>query len=327
MAVLHGTEIVHAIRERERLRVGQIFADLLDRAVDIAEVRINLGNNLTVDARAEMQHAVCRGVLRAEIDHIVVIGKERRALAMQRAVGVERIAGCEVRNRFVTHSHFLVLLFGLVIFAERKAHPVFAQEDAAQIRVIHEDHAVEVIHFAFVEIRNVPEVAGRRQHRLFAVGAHGLDMHHFEGLGVGEGVHRTESFLSPVHTGEVFEERIALVFQFGQTIVELFGRHEFGFDFVHCGFRLRFGRCGTRCGASRCRSRLFCHIGGSRRSGGCRSSIGGLHRFFGRCGRCRGCFDRGRLGRHTVFRLGNGRRGDVLFVLFHQAFSSCLSSS
>ena len=233
---------------------------------------------------------------------------------MQRTVGVERIAGSEIRNRFVAHGDFLVLLFGLVIFAERKAHPVFAQEDTAQIRVIHEDHAVEVIHFTFVEIRNVPEIAGRRQYGLFTVGAHGLDMHHFEGLGVRECVHRSESFLSPVHTGEVFEKRIALVFQFSQTIVELFGRHEFGFDFVHCGFRLRLGRCGTRSGASRCfglgsrrRSRLFCRIGGSRRrrSGGCRSS----------------------LGRHTVFRLGNGRRGDVLFVLFHQAFSSCLSSS
>ena len=162
-------------------------------------------------------------------------------------------------------------------------------------------------------------------------------MHHFEGLGVRECVHRSESFLSPVHTGEVFEESIALVLQFGQTIVELFGRHEFGFDFVHSGFRRRLGRCGTRSGASRCfglgsrrRSRLFCSLGGSRhrRSGGCRSSLGSLYRFFvWFFGRCRGCFDRGSLGLHTVFRLGNGRRGDVLFVLFHQAFSSCLSSS
>ena len=161
-------------------------------------------------------------------------------------------------------------------------------------------------------------------------------MHHFEGLGVGECVHRTESFLSPVHTGEVFEERIALVFQFGQTIVELFGRHEFGFDFVHCGFRRRLGCNGTRRGTSRSfhfgcglKSRFFSRFVACRsgRSRSCGSRFGGVGRLFVRCGRCRGSLYRRSLGRCRVFHFGNGRRGNVLFVLFHQAFSSCLSSS
>ena len=322
MTVLHGTEIVHAVGQRECLRVGQRFADLLDCAVNIAKVGIDFGDDFTVDARAEVQYAVGRGVLRAEVDHIVVLSEYRGLFAVQRSVGVERVARCEIRDGFVAHGNLFIFLFGLVVLAEGEAHPILAQEDAAQIGVIHEDHAVEVVHFALVEIGNVPEVAGRGQHGLLAIGADGLDMHHFERFGIRQGVHCAESLFAPVGSGEVFEQTIALRLQFGQAVVELLGRHGFGLNLVDSRLGSRFGCRGTRCGASGCFG-LRCGSGSSRFFGrfarGC-SRLGGRSSSLRR--RRSRCLRRGSGLRDVVLYARNGSGGNVLFVLFHQAFSS-----
>ncbi len=56
----------------ECLRIGVHLAYLLDSAVDIAQIDVDFLDNLTVDSRAETEHTMCGGVLRAYVDHKVI---------------------------------------------------------------------------------------------------------------------------------------------------------------------------------------------------------------------------------------------------------------
>ena len=73
MAVLRGPKVVETVREGERLRIGQFLADLLNAAVDIAAVHVQLADDLALKRDAETQHAVRCRVLGTDVDHIFVL--------------------------------------------------------------------------------------------------------------------------------------------------------------------------------------------------------------------------------------------------------------
>ncbi len=73
VAVLRGPEVVEAVGQRQRLGVGQALAHLLDAAVDVAAVDVELADNLTLERDAEAQHAVRGGVLGTDVDDVLAL--------------------------------------------------------------------------------------------------------------------------------------------------------------------------------------------------------------------------------------------------------------
>ena len=112
-------------------------------------------------------------MLRADIDHILVFLKNFVLFLRHRAVGIKRVARCHVGKRLVGHAK-RIIFFRLVVLTHREANPVFAQKDAAHVGVTSKDDAVEVIHFTFVDIGDIPKVAHTGQHWVFAVCANAL---------------------------------------------------------------------------------------------------------------------------------------------------------
>ena len=141
--------------------------------MDIAEYGVNLFNHLTLQAHAEVEHAMGRGVLRSNVHHVVFLAEDIVLLFRERAVGGKSIGVCGVGERLVGHAQGVVLL-RLVVLAEGIAHPVFAHIDAAHIGVAGEDDAVEVVDLALVDVCNVPKVAYRGHVGRFAAFANHL---------------------------------------------------------------------------------------------------------------------------------------------------------
>ena len=69
---VHPGEVVHPVRVRDELDRRDVLADLLGAAVQVAEVRGDLGDDLAVGAQHEPQHAVRARVLRAHVDEHLV---------------------------------------------------------------------------------------------------------------------------------------------------------------------------------------------------------------------------------------------------------------
>ena len=73
-------EVVHPLHERDRLPVGLVLAVLLDPGVDVAHDRLQVANDLPLQADQEPQHPVGRGVVRAHVDrHQLLLEPERLA--------------------------------------------------------------------------------------------------------------------------------------------------------------------------------------------------------------------------------------------------------
>ena len=187
---------------------------------------------------------------------------------MERAVFFARILYGKVRNGLIAFGDFGIFAL-VIVLAERIAFPVFAEENAAQVGVVEEDDAVEVIGFTLVDVGNVPKVRNAVEAgRLFVLGHH-FDVCHLEGFGIGERVNHAHSLFAPVGGGEVLEQTIAFGFQSSQALVQVGRSHHFGFKLVVGWFgrsRSRTSRCrtwGSRFGRGGSRCRL-CFYGGFR---------------------------------------------------------------
>ena len=157
MAVLHGTEVVHTVGQRQRLGVGERLVNLFNTAVDIAKDGVNLLNCFAFKCYAEVEHTVGRGVLRTDIYDIITVSKNCVALAGNRTIGIQCQFFSIVRQGFVGHAERIVLL-RLIILAEGITPPVFTQEYTTHIGVTRKADAVEVKYFALVNVCHCPEV-------------------------------------------------------------------------------------------------------------------------------------------------------------------------
>ena len=89
-------EVVHPVRVRDELDRRDVLADLLGAAVQVAEVRRDLGDDLAVGAQHEPQHAVRAGVLRPHVDeHLVGADVELDDGGVRRLLGghIDDLAG------------------------------------------------------------------------------------------------------------------------------------------------------------------------------------------------------------------------------------------
>jgi len=68
MLLVHRGHVVEAVEIGNRLQVGLVFDQLFGAAVKQADVRIDTFNKLAIELENHAQHAVGRGVNRAEVD-------------------------------------------------------------------------------------------------------------------------------------------------------------------------------------------------------------------------------------------------------------------
>ena len=75
MTMHHCREIVQSISQCQRLGIGHLLTHLLYTTMDIAKMRIDTLNGLTVQNSLQAQHTMRRGVLRTYINDIVVLSE------------------------------------------------------------------------------------------------------------------------------------------------------------------------------------------------------------------------------------------------------------
>ena len=69
---VHPGQVIHAVGVGDELDRRDVLADLLGAAVQVAQVRRDLGDDLAVGAQHQPQHAVRAGVLRPHVDEHLV---------------------------------------------------------------------------------------------------------------------------------------------------------------------------------------------------------------------------------------------------------------
>ena len=71
MVVVHGGQVIAAVGEGGNLLVGEVFAVLLKAAVQVAQVGLDVGDDLAIGANAQAQYPVGAGVLGPHVqDHL-----------------------------------------------------------------------------------------------------------------------------------------------------------------------------------------------------------------------------------------------------------------
>ena len=178
MAVLVGRHIVHAVGEMKYLRIAQTLRKLLDASVDVTGDDVDLLHHLAVERCAETHHAVGRRMLRADVDHILVVLEHLAGSLDHLSVGVERIRAGVVLVLLVLEANRVERRVGVIILAERMSHPVVAQEEAAHVGMSDELDAEHVVDLAFLEIGHLPEAGNGMDVGVVARCAHHLDRQH-----------------------------------------------------------------------------------------------------------------------------------------------------
>ena len=130
---VHPGQVVHAVGVGDELDRRDVLADLLGAAVQIAEVRRHLGNDLAVGPQHQAQHAVRAGVLRAHVDeHLVGADVELDDGGVWNVVAVAMLSLAETwsslrsRSDFQRHSaaaNAVVFQRELVILAQADGRP------------------------------------------------------------------------------------------------------------------------------------------------------------------------------------------------------------
>ncbi len=234
VAIDVGGHIVQTLGVEQRLRIGEALAQFLDAAVYVTTHHVHLFHHLAVERHAIAHHTVRRGVLRAKVYHIFVVGKHLALNLLHLAVLVLDIAAGVVLVLLVVEAQRVEVGVVVVVLAQRVSHPVVAQEKAAHVGVSHKHDAKEVIYLALLEQCHSPEVAHRGQMGVLALGGGNLHVQHLLRGGVGEVVHHAQ-LLFPVHAhqrGEVVE--VEIIAQRGGQRVPLLGSNGHKQNFASC---------------------------------------------------------------------------------------------
>ena len=144
---VHPGQVVHAVGVGDELDRRDVLADLLGAAVQVAQVRRHLGDDLAVGPQHQPQHAVRAGVLRTHVDeHLVGADVEFDDGLVAGVRAVDGSSGHEVlslqnvvrhwrlTDRRLSAANAVILQGKLVILAQRMADPVLRQQDARQVR-------------------------------------------------------------------------------------------------------------------------------------------------------------------------------------------------
>ena len=267
VTVLHSTQVVQTVSQRQSLRISHTFANLLHTTVNVTQHRVDFANRLTLQVHAEVKHTVSRRVLRTNIHHIIVGTKNFVLHLIDRAILLQLIFIRHISQRLIRHVLRIkrIILLRVVILTERIAHPILAHKQAAHVRMVCKDNAIEVINLTLIHVSNIPKVANRGNHGVFAVFYHTLHTSLLMVFSILHLINHTDTLFHPVHTREVQQKVHALLIV--QTLhfsMQVSSRNSFRFQFVYSRFRRSSGRacyCRTCCrfSGSSCRgSRFLC---------------------------------------------------------------------
>ena len=127
-------------------------------------------------------------MLRAYINHIVIGSKHLCLHALNRAIWHFYKSVRIILILFIIHANGVKIRIGIVILTKRVTHPVIAKEETAHIGMTDKFNAVEIIHLAFLEISDFPQVAHGVNHRLLPIGNSDLHSEHLPIAGSGSEV-------------------------------------------------------------------------------------------------------------------------------------------
>ena len=207
VAVVMGAQIVQAVGQCQGLRIGEAFAHLLNASVYIAAVYVQFLDDFPFQGNTEAEDTMSSRVLRTYINNVFVLVEQDVTLLDDTTIGQFLIMMGHVVRLFIGHTQRVEAF--VIILPERMAYPVFTQVQTTHIRMADEVDAEEVICFTFVQFGSFPKVAYAGKFRILTVGGHGPHYLILAGSGLFQVIDHTESFFSPVHTGERAEEVIA----------------------------------------------------------------------------------------------------------------------
>ena len=160
-------------------------------------------HRLAVNYRLQTQHAVGRGVVRADVDHVVVVVEETLLGSHQVTVFIERVLYGKVALRLIGTGEAVSLGAHVEVLAQGMTLEVGTQEEPAHIGMPQELNAHEVVHFAFQQVGHVPQVDYRGYHvRAIYLLGDGLDRATLVVLCVFENIYTSETFLTEVFTDD-----------------------------------------------------------------------------------------------------------------------------
>ncbi len=200
-----GREVIQSVHEMKCLRISELLAYFFDAAVDISHVDIDFIYGLAIDRRAETEHAVGGGMLRADVDHEVLGLEHHHLFFLDFSVGGFHVCVSEIALTLAVGGHGVELGIFVVVLAERMTVPVNAQEEAAHVGVAYEHYSEEVVDLALEDTGYMPEISHAVEHRLlYIVGGnfHGQ----MAAVGGGGEIIDTAHLLLPVHTYDCHEE-------------------------------------------------------------------------------------------------------------------------
>ena len=134
----HRAEVVDPVGQRNNLLIKLGLAGLLDAGMQVADLRVEPDHDLAVDLHHQAQNSVHRRVLRAHIQHHVLI---------VRAFG----HGASRMGMPIVSAHLAIPLHRIVL-AQRMPLPVVRHHDAAQVGMPLEAYAEEVEDLALIKI-------------------------------------------------------------------------------------------------------------------------------------------------------------------------------
>jgi hypothetical protein len=123
--------------------------------MDVAKVWIDALYGLSVEHGLQTEYTVGSRVLRADVEHIVVIAKQLILLALKFAIIVEIVFQTIVGLYIVLEG---VLIVKLPILAEGITLEVIAQEQATHIGMTYENDSEEVVNLALQQIGHLPDI-------------------------------------------------------------------------------------------------------------------------------------------------------------------------
>jgi hypothetical protein len=123
--------------------------------MDVAKVWIDALYGLSVKHSLQTEYTVGSRVLRADVEHIVIIAKQLILLALKFAIIVEIVFQTIVGLYIVLEG---VLIVKLPILAEWITLEVIAQEQAAHIGMTYENDSEEVVNLALQQIGHLPDI-------------------------------------------------------------------------------------------------------------------------------------------------------------------------
>jgi hypothetical protein len=160
---------------RETLGICIALGNLLDATMDVSAMGIDLLDGLAIKDGLQAEHTVSGRMLRADIDHVVVICKEGLLLGYQFAFVVQAILHGVVGFGVIEHRGLILFGIHVEVLAQGITLEVATQVETAHIGMAQELDAQEVVDFAFKQFGSLPQVAHGGQISVVAVFGNSLD--------------------------------------------------------------------------------------------------------------------------------------------------------